>query len=86
LLRAELAAARALPVARTYQNNLPQALRGCAELHALRGRPGEARKLLDESIREAVRLEARAEEAASRSLRATGRTCGPRTTIMGIPA
>ncbi|RKH57451.1 GAF domain-containing sensor histidine kinase [Corallococcus llansteffanensis] len=63
LAEAEAVAKRAHAVARTYRNNLPHALRERGLLAALRGRPKQARKLLNESLRVAEALEMRQERA-----------------------
>jgi two-component system sensor kinase len=52
-----------LRLARSYQNNLPHALRESAFLAATCGRPARARRLFDESLAVARRQGARAEEA-----------------------
>jgi len=66
LSRARKLASRALAMSRVYRNNLPHALRGAAELAALEGDARSARRRLEESLREAQRLELGAEEATSR--------------------
>ncbi|MCY1033539.1 ATP-binding protein [Corallococcus sp. BB11-1] len=63
LAQAEAVAKRAHAVARTYRNNLPHALRERGLLSALRGRPKQARRLLNEALRVAEALEMRQERA-----------------------
>jgi two-component system sensor kinase len=66
LRRAAAAARRGLRLARTFQNDLPHALRENALLAALGGRTGHARKFLDESLAVAQRQGARYEYAQTR--------------------
>jgi two-component system sensor kinase len=56
-------------LARSYRNNLAHALRERALLLAMRGRPGRARRCLDESLASAERLGMREEAARSRLAR-----------------
>jgi tetratricopeptide (TPR) repeat protein len=63
LRRARRACRQGLRLARSYQNNLPHALRESAFLAATCGRPGRARRMFDESLEVARRQGARAEEA-----------------------
>jgi tetratricopeptide (TPR) repeat protein len=77
LRRAGAAARRGLRLARTFQNDLPHALRENALLAALWGRPGRARRFLDESLAVAQRQGARYEYAQTRLARAqTGQRFG----------
>jgi signal transduction histidine kinase/tetratricopeptide (TPR) repeat protein len=70
LLREALPVARrAVRLARSYRNNLAHALRERALLLAMRGRPGTARRCLDESLASAERLGMREEAARSRLAR-----------------
>ena len=72
LLRAaRRAARRALRLARSYRNNLPHALRECALLAAMAGRPRRARRLLERSLAVADEQHARHEHALSMLARAT---------------
>src|SRR5262249_58224810 len=71
LERAGKVAAKALSVARTFQNDLPHALRECGLIAALRGSPRLARRHLDESLAVAQRQGARFEHA--QTLQARGR-------------
>lgn len=70
LRRAERASQAAVKLARRFRNSLPQALRDAAHLAALRGDPLAARRLIDESVAVAERLEARYERALSAQARA----------------
>ncbi|HVT56992.1 MAG TPA: ATP-binding protein [Thermoanaerobaculia bacterium] len=70
LRRARTVVHRALRMARSYQNNLPHALRETAWLEAMRGRPERARKLFDQSLAVAERQGARHERAQSLLARA----------------
>ena len=63
--RARTTVRRARRTARSYQNNLPHALREDALLSAMRGRPRRARRLVDESSRVAEAQGARWEHAQS---------------------
>jgi signal transduction histidine kinase/tetratricopeptide (TPR) repeat protein len=70
LLREALPVARrAVRLARSYRNNLAHALRERALLLAMRGRPGKARRCLDESLASAERLGMGEEAARSRLAR-----------------
>lgn len=70
LLREALPVARrAVRLARSYRNNLAHALRERALLLAISGRPGTARRCLDESLASAERLGMREEVARSRLAR-----------------
>jgi two-component system sensor kinase len=62
---------KALRSARKFPCDLPHVLRECAYLQAMRGRPRQARRLIDKSLRLAERQEARCEYA--QSLLARGR-------------
>jgi tetratricopeptide (TPR) repeat protein len=70
LRRAGVAARRGLRLARSYQNDLPHALRENALLAALRGRSRRARKLFNESLVVADRQGARYEYAQTLLARA----------------
>jgi len=61
--RAERAVQRALRESRLCRNDLPQAYRERALLHAMRGRPTKARKWFQRSLDEAQRQRARCEYA-----------------------
>ncbi len=63
LRRARQAARQAVRLARSFQNELPHALRERALLEAMHGRAGRARRLLDESLEVAERQGARYERA-----------------------
>jgi two-component system sensor kinase len=63
LQRALRVARQAVRLARSFQNDLPHALRECALLEAARGRTRRARRLLDESLQVAERQGARYEHA-----------------------
>jgi two-component system sensor kinase len=69
LRRGRGSAQQALRTARRFQTDLPHALRELGLLSALRGRPRQARKLLEESLAVARRQGARLEEAQTRLLR-----------------
>jgi two-component system sensor kinase len=71
LKRARKVAKKALRVARTFQNDLPHALREAGLIAALQGAIGPARKYLDESLAVAERQGARFEHA--QTLLARGR-------------
>jgi two-component system sensor kinase len=71
LQRAYKAAGKAVRVARTFQNDLPHALREAGLIEAMRGGIGKARRLLDESLAVAERQGARFESA--QTLLARGR-------------
>src|SRR5262249_38704719 len=71
LERAGKVAAKALSVARTFQNDLPHALRECGLVAAMQGSPRLARRHLDESLAVAQRQGARFEHA--QTLLARGR-------------
>ena len=60
---AHRAARQALSVARTFQTDLPHALRECGLMAALQGQARQARKNLDESLKVAERQGARFEHA-----------------------
>ncbi len=69
LRRARWVTREALFWAWQYKNNLPHALREAGHLEALRGRPREARRRLDESLARAERQGALLEMALSRLTR-----------------
>jgi tetratricopeptide (TPR) repeat protein len=71
LQRAGKTARQALRTARTFQNDLPHALRECGLIAALQGQVAQAREHLDESLAIAQRQEARFEYA--QTLLARGR-------------
>lgn len=71
LRRANKTARQALRTARTFQNDLPHALRECGLSTALQGQVGPARQYLDESLAVAERQGARFEHA--QTLLARGR-------------
>jgi signal transduction histidine kinase/CheY-like chemotaxis protein/tetratricopeptide (TPR) repeat protein/tRNA A-37 threonylcarbamoyl transferase component Bud32 len=71
LKRASTVARKALKVARTFQNDLPHALRESGLIAAMQGSIGRARKYLDESLAVAERQGARFEYA--QTLLARGR-------------
>ncbi len=71
LRRARSAARRGLRVARTFQNDLPHALRECGLVAAMQGQVGRARKDLNESLAVAERQGAKFEHA--QTLLARGR-------------
>jgi two-component system sensor kinase len=71
LKRARKVARKALKVARTFQNDLPHALRESGLIAAMQGSIGKARKHLDESLAVAERQGARFEHA--QTLLARGR-------------
>ena len=62
---------RAVKIARTFQNDLPHALRECGLIAALQGKFNQARQYLDESLAVAERQSARFEHA--QTLLARGR-------------
>jgi PAS domain S-box-containing protein len=70
LRRCRVVTRRALRMARSYQNNLPHALRESAWLAAMRGREGAARRLFDRSLAVAARQEAVDEHAQTLLARA----------------
>ena len=77
LRRARRAARQAVRLARSFQNDLPHALRERALLEAARGRTRRARRLLDESLEVADRQGARYEHAQTRLARGqVGREVG----------
>ena len=63
LKRAARTARKALRVVRTFQNDLPHALRECGRIAAMQGRIHQARQHLDESLAVAERQGARFEHA-----------------------
>jgi two-component system sensor kinase len=63
LKRAAKTAHQALRTARTFQNDLPHALRECGLIAALQGQIRQAREHLDESLAVAERQKARFEHA-----------------------
>jgi len=63
LKQARQAAKKALKVARTFQNDLPHALREAGLVAAMRGKPRQARRYLDESLDVAQRQGAKFENA-----------------------
>lgn len=65
LQRASKVARQALRIARTFQNDLPHALRECGLIAALQGQVKRARAYLDESLAVAERQGARFEHAQS---------------------
>jgi two-component system sensor kinase len=71
LKQAGKVAGKALKVARTFQNDLPHALRECGLIAALQGQVRQAREYLDESLAVAERQGARFENA--KTLLARGR-------------
>src|SRR5205085_3286400 len=71
LRRMKVAARQGLHIARTFQNDLPHALRESGLLAAMHGRNRRARKCLDESLAVAERQGARFEHA--QTLLARGR-------------
>jgi signal transduction histidine kinase/CheY-like chemotaxis protein/tetratricopeptide (TPR) repeat protein len=71
LSRAARAARQSLRVARTFQNDLPHALRECGLIAVMQGSVERGRRYLDESLAVAERQEARFEHA--QSLLARGR-------------
>jgi two-component system sensor kinase len=71
LARAEQAATKAVRVARSFQNDLPHALREAGLINAMRGSLDQARRLLDESLDVAQRQGAKFEHA--QTLLARGR-------------
>jgi signal transduction histidine kinase/tetratricopeptide (TPR) repeat protein len=70
LRRAATIAHRGLRLARGYPNNLPHALRECALIAALRGRPHRTRSLLDASLQAADRQHMKRERALTLEARA----------------
>lgn len=66
LRRAERAATKAVQLGRSFQSNLPHALREAGRVALLRGKHARARRLLDESLRVAAAQGARFEHAQTR--------------------